>query len=203
MPSHETPAQEWDYWETAAPPHAGRHFPRLSDALRPDYADPHDLADLAAEAALGRGRVSEAWQWAHGPDQAATRRRIRAWRTLWRLGILRPEPGRGPGRFVLAPLELIQADAAQMTPEDRAKALAYGKAVHTWPGQAAILAAAARRHAKAIASLQAAQAAALAAIAERRPAADVLPFPRGGRDALRRQTIAGQQRQRLAEAIAL
>jgi hypothetical protein len=123
--------EEWTYWERARPPHALRSFPSLTDAIRPDHAEPEHLADLAAALARTGGTVTSAWQWANPTD---TRRRIRTWRTVWRLGIVRPDriQSAGPMRFRLADRETIARDAEQMTPEDRAKALAYGSAIYDY-----------------------------------------------------------------------
>jgi hypothetical protein len=133
MPTfHSKNADDWNYWTTAPAPHAARSFPSLTDAIRPDHAEPEHLDDIAATAALTGGRLAETWQFGDAPDKDATARRIRTWRTLWRLGVVRPDTRQGVGamRFILADWQTIARDAEQMTPEDRAKALAYGRAIY-------------------------------------------------------------------------
>jgi len=209
MPTLENAAQEWAYWETAPAPHAARSFPSLDDGIRPDYAAPEHLADLAASFALTGGHLSETWQFGDAPDKAATAQRIRTWRTLWRLGVIRPVSTRGAWIFALTDRDTIAADAQQMTTEDRAKAVAYGEAVHTHPGRAAVLAVSARIYADRIAALQREQRRALAALGHQTQPAEVLSLRdyRRQRDALRapgrRHTVRQTQPQDEAEAIAL
>jgi hypothetical protein len=120
MPTfHSKNADDWNYWTTAPAPHAARSFPSLTDAIRPDHAEPEHLDDIAATAALTGGRLAETWQFGDAPDKDATARRIRTWRTLWRLGVVRPDTRQGVGamRFILADWQTIARDAEQMTPE--------------------------------------------------------------------------------------
>ena len=207
---YQTPAEEWQALDEAAPIHGLTRDPRLSDAIRPDHADPLHLTDLAGLLALSGGTIDSLWQgWGPAYDQAETARRVRTFRTLRRLGVLGRDHQAGPGVYRLRDPQAVAqyARAAGLDRVERAQALAYAAALWRRPSreeaQASADAWAAGISAAAARSLAVLEAAHRAAVAERRPAADVLPFPRGGRDALRRQTIAGQQRQRLAEAIAI